>query len=596
MCGIAGAWGAVTPGTRGAVEAMTSALVHRGPDDSGFHSRQGIQLGVRRLSIVDVAGGAQPVYNETGEICVVANGEIYNHHELRTRLQGLGHRFSSQCDTEVIVHLYEEYGDRCVEHLRGMFAFAVADGGRLLLARDRLGIKPLYYSIVPGGVVFASEIKALLRCPELRPALDLQAFADSRAVGYPVGDRTFIEGVRGVLPGHTITVTRGPDGTAAAPSASAPALAVRRYYSLPAEHDEPMTFDSAQDLLIDMLRGIGRSHLAADVEVGLILSGGLDSTVLAMLARDAGRPVRTFSVAESLTHPDLVQATRVADDLGWPHHVTVLSFDDYVEAIPSYVHAQEAPGKFGGLPLYCLYRHVGTQVKACLNGEGADEVFGGYTEYSDRSLLARVRERGIRSYQRISHLGMELSPEALEVIDTVAAQQPYPVYLDRLLTSNLRDQLVRNHLELLDKSAMAASVEMRVPFLDHRLVDFVASLPARYKVNQAFGIQKHVLKRAALRAWGGDGPLADSVLRRKIGAPTAGSRSQAELTELCERELPDDYLTRHELGPCFPAKLDLLTHELFCEIFLAGRGASPEGLSMRDFIAERAGKALSLPA
>ena len=583
MCGIAGTWGAASSG---AVEAMTAALVHRGPDDSGFHSRHGVRFGVRRLSIMDVAGGAQPTYNETGEICVIANGEIYNHRELRAKLQAMGHRFSSHCDTEVIVHLYEEYGDRCVDHLRGMFAFAVADGDRLLLARDRLGIKPLYYSTVPGGVVFASEIKALLRCPELRPALDLQAFADSRAVGYPVGDRTFIEGVRSVLPGHTMTVSSGPDG---------PTLAARRYYRVPTEHDECVTFDSAQDLLIDMLRGIVRSHLAADVEVGLILSGGLDSTVLAMLARDAGRPMRAFSVADSPTHPDLVQAARVADGLGWPHHVAVLSFEDYIEAIPSYIHAQEAPAKLGGLPLYLLFQHVGGQVKACLNGEGADEVFGGYEEYADRSRLARIRESGLRSYRELGSLGVGLSPQALEVINTVAARQSYPEYLDRLFTSNLHDQLVRNHLELLDKCAMAAGVEMRVPFMDHQLVNFVIGLPARHKVNPGFGIQKHVLKRAALRAWGGDGPLADSVLRRKIGAPTAGSRSQTELIELCERELPTDYLTRHELGRCFSSKFDLLMHELFCEIFLAGRGTSPAGLSMRGFIAERAGQALSVP-
>jgi asparagine synthase (glutamine-hydrolysing) len=580
LCGIAGAWGAMSPG---AVEAMTAALAHRGPDDSGFHARQELRLGVRRLSIVDVPGGAQPVYSENGEVCAVINGEIYNHRELRAQLEAMGHRFSSHCDVEVIVHLYEEFGDRCVDHLRGMFAFAIADGERLLLARDRLGIKPLYYSVVPGGVLFASEIKAMLRCPELRPALDVQAFADSRAIGYPVGDRTFIEGVRAVLPGHTMAVARGPAG---------PVLEARQYYSIPAEHNESLTFDAAQDQLIEMLRGVVRSHLAADVEVGLILSGGLDSTTLAMLARDAGRSLRTFSVASGPNHPDMVQAARVADALGWPHNATAPSFDDYVSAIPAYTHAQEVPGTLGGLSLLLLYRRVGAQLKACLNGEGADELFGGYEEYISRRHRGWTLEARLRNFRGLSSIGITPSPRALDIIYAVSREQPLPVYVDRLLAENMRDQLVRMHLEVLDKCAMAAGVEMRVPFMDHRLVEFVMSLPTRYKVNLPFGIQKHVLKRAALRAWGSDGPIVDSVLRRKIGAPTAASDYRAKLAEMCERELPDDYLTRHEFGSCFSAKLDLLLHELFCEIFLAGRAADPADVSMHDFIAERAGKAL----
>lgn len=580
MCGIAGAAGSAGPDT---VVAMTSALTHRGPDDVGYHFRPGLWLGVRRLSIVDVPGGGQPVYNESGEICVIANGEIYNHRELRARLQARGHRFTSRCDTEVIVHLYEEYGDRCVEHLRGMFAFAIADGGRLLLARDRLGIKPLYYAAVPGGFLFASEIKALLRSGELTPALDLRAFADSRVVGYPVGDRTFIEGVRSVMPGHIMVVTEGPEG---------PALADREYYRLPAGHDETITFDEAQDRLISMLREVARSHLAADVDVGLILSGGLDSTVLALLARDEGGSPQSFCVASSPEHPDMIQAARVAGSLGLRHHCLVVGFEDYLGAIPAYIHAAERPGPLGGMGLLSVFQRASREVKTCLNGEGADELFGGYADYLVPEGLGSNLARGLRG---VNGAGLRLSDQTLEIIDTVARHESLPAYTERLLSVNMRDQLVQNHLEPIDKCGMAAGLEVRVPYMDHVFAEFVMSLPPEYKVHQGLRIQKYVLKRAALRAWGGDGVIADSILRRKIGAPAAASRYRERFARMLEHELPEDYLAGHELGRFFGSKLDLLLHELFCELYLTGRGTAPAGLSMRDFIAERAGRALALP-
>ena len=584
MCGIAGTWGRESGGGARTADAMTATLIHRGPDDVGSYARPGVRLGVRRLSIVDVAGGTQPFYDETGRICMVANGEIYNHDELRAKLRARGHRFASRCDIEVIVHLYEEYGDRCVDHLRGMFAFAIADGDRLLLARDRLGIKPLYHADVPGGVAFASEMKALLRHPDVRPRLDLQAFADSRALGYPVGDRTFIDGIRCLLPGHTMVVTKGPDG---------PTSEVTRYYRLPATHDESVSFDSAQDQLIETLRETVRSHLTADVEVGLILSGGLDSAVLAMLARDAGRPPHAFSVASEPGHPDLVQAGRLATGLGLPHSVTVMTFEDYLAAIPGFTHAQEVPGNLGNVGLYRLYRQAGTSLKACLNGEGADEIFGGYPEYLDQEHIGRFVKDRLRRLAAYGGSDIKPSAEVLEIIYAVARpRQSYEAYLERVFVHNLRDQLVRQHLEPVDKCAMAAGVEMRVPFMDHRLVELVLTLPTRYKVDSTFEIQKHVLKRAALRAWGADGPIADSVLRRKIGVPMAtGYRKKFDA--MCERRLPDDYLARHELGPYFVRKADLLLHELFTEIFLTGRGATPTELSLDDFISERAGRALA---
>jgi asparagine synthase (glutamine-hydrolysing) len=583
MCGIAGAWGTADDAL---VPAMTTALAHRGPDDSGLHTRGRVRLGARRLSIVDIAGGAQPFYNETGRICVVANGEIYNHDELRAHLVARGHRFTSRCDTEVIVHLYEEYGDDCVDHLQGMFAFALADGDRLLLARDRLGIKPLFYRTTGGVVLFASEIKALLRHPGPRPAVDVQALIDSFAIGLPAGERTFVEGVRSLSPGHTMVVTPGPAG---------PVTTTNRYYRVPTGPGDPIGFDAAQDALLDRLRETVRSHLAADVEVGLMLSGGLDSTVVAMLAREVSdRPLRTFSVADSAGHPDLLQAGWIAESIGTAHQGIVMSFDDYLAAVPAYTHAQERPGRLGGVSLHALYTLAGSQLKACLIGEGADELFGGYPEYIE----PRLRAGSVQSrLHALAARGVSPSPAALEVAELYLGRVPHGDYLDRLFAWNLAEPLVQDHLELHDKVGMAASLELRVPFLDHRFVEFVAGLPVEYKVNAKFGIQKHVLKRAALRAWGADGPLADSVLRRKIGGPSAGARHHATLTDLCERELPDDYLARHDLGFCFTSKRDLLMFELFEEMFVAGRGADPADFPLTEFLRERTGRAAAtIPA
>ena len=232
-----------------------------------------------------------------------------------------------------------------------MFALAVADGERLLLARDRLGIKPLYYAAVPGGIAFASEIKALgCVVQTCGRNFDTQAFADSVLLGFPVGDSTFLEGIRSLEPGHTMAVTRGPAG---------PVTQITRYYWLPAERDESITFDAAQDQLIELLRETVRSHLAADVEVGLVLSGGLDSATLAMAAADAGATPRSFSVGGGPSHPDLIQAAWLAASLGWPHEVALITCDDVVDAIPGYTYAQEGPGQTGGLGIYLLYACAG---------------------------------------------------------------------------------------------------------------------------------------------------------------------------------------------------------------------------------------------
>jgi asparagine synthase (glutamine-hydrolysing) len=569
VCGITGVLGAHRP----IVRDLNEAIRHRGPDGSGVHRKGAVQLGSRRLAVVDLDHGAQPIYDETGRICLVANGEIYNHAELRAGLIARGHRFAGGSDVEVIVHLYEEHGDRCVEHLDGMFAFALADGDRLLLARDRYGIKPLYYTLLPDGgpLVFASEIKALLRCPELQPALDRQAFADMAVLGYPVDGRTMIDGVRAVPPGHVMTATSWRD--------------VRlRAYRAGLRIAPVADFEQAQDRLMAALRGAVASHLAADVEVGLMLSGGLDSTLLAVLAREVvGGGLRTFAVADRPGHPDALHAARVAAELGARHETTLLGFDDYLAAVPGAIHALEHPRGLAGTPLVTLAAAVSRRVKVCLSGEGADELFGGYPEYVDpRARLRSLPER----LDAIAALGLSLSPRAAEIVDGMSAQ-PFHRYLDRVFEDNLREQLVAQHLEPLDRAGMSAGVEVRVPYLDRGVADLVRSLPSGYRVDSALGIQKYLLKRAALSSFPAVPTLTDAALRHKIGAPGAFWRHQQALGRLCDRTLPDGYRSRHELGRCLPDNLGLVMFDLFEEIFVHGRGTLPDGLTLPDFLRDR---------
>jgi asparagine synthase (glutamine-hydrolysing) len=576
VCGIAGVLGTADGST---VEDLAGALRHRGPDGAGFHRGSGPHLGSRRLAVVDLEGGAQPIYDERGRVCVVANAEIYNHAELRRRLEGLGHRFTSRSDVEVIVHLYEEYGDRCVEHLDGMFAFAVADGDRLLLARDRYGIKPLYYTVLPeaGRFLFASEIKALLRCPHLRPALDTQGLADSLVLGYPVDGRTLVDGVRSLPPGHLLTAT-GHGDVRTVPYRAAPVP------------DEVRDFDEAQERLMADLRAAVASHLAADVDVGLMLSGGIDSALLAVLATEvAGPGLRTFAVADRPRHPDAVQAARLAGELGCRHETVVLTFDDYLSALPGCLHALEDPNGWYGTPLYVLSARVGRDLKVCLSGEGADELFGGYADYLDPGRRAyQLRQR----LAALGALGLSPSPRAAEIVDA-AQERPFARYVDRLFADNLREQLVSMHLEPLDKAGMSAGVEIRVPYLDRDVAGLVTSLPLPYRVQPALGIQKYLLKRLVLSRYPHLGALADAALRRKVGAPGSGWRHKQALARLCEQSIPDSYRTRHEFGACFPEKLGLVMFDVFREIFLAGRGAPPDGLSVLDFINDRAGRRLA---
>jgi len=554
------------------VERMTDALHHRGPDARGFCWGRKAHLGATRLSIIDPDSGAQPTYNETGRLCIIFNGEIYNHHQLRADLRRSGHCFASETDTEVVIHLYEEYGEQCVHRLRGMFAFAILDEDRLFLARDRLGIKPLYYALLPEAqlFLFASEIKAILQCPQYTPRLDMRAFADSVVLGYPAGTETYLEGIRTLAPGHTMTVECG-DAVKVGEQL--------RYFHRDWVRDEAIGFEEAQHTLENALREAITTHLAADVEVGLTLSGGLDSTVLALLAAEqSAGPAMTFTVADDEQHPDLMQGRLVAEMTGGRHFSIVPTFDDYLRVIPGYIAAEEVPSTLSGLPFYFLCQKIATYLKVCLHGEGADELFGGYREYLDRQYRLSYM---LRRLPLLKQLGALPSDRVLEIAEGLSASR-FDDYLEQVFRINLSDTLERQHLNPVDKCGMAAGVEIRVPYLDDAVVELVGGFPLRHLVRTDLGIRKYILRRLCLKRFGSK--TVDVLLREKLGVPSACVQYMDRFDRLCNETLPDDYLSRHELGNCFESKRQLLLFDFFTEIFVTHRGNSENAGGVLDFL------------
>jgi asparagine synthase (glutamine-hydrolysing) len=538
---------------------MRDALHHRGPDGAGIFVENNVGLGHRRLAIVDVAGGHQPMANEDESIWVVFNGEIYNHTQLRSGLEARGHRYRTRSDTETILHLYEELGERCVERLRGMFAFAVWDRRRqrLLLARDRLGIKPLYYACTDGELLFGSEITAILAA-EIRPGLNTGILPEYLATRFVSGEETFFTGIRKLLPGRTLSwsLDRG--------------FCERRYWSLPPVSDaRDAPFDvQARELRLKLTRAI-ESHLMSDVPLGVFLSGGLDSTgIAALTAPMLSEPLRTFAVG--FDEPDaneLSYARLAAHAIRADHHEVVVSPQEFFAALPSLVWHEDEPMAFpSSVPLYFVSRLAREHVKVVLTGEGADELFLGYNRYRVTAwnqrlgrvyagaVPARARAgisrlvgdlpRAARRYATRSFLALPPNPRGLffenfAVFDDAArrrllteeqmgaAADPYAAglrcyeegsggSLDRMSDADLQTHLVELLMKQ-DQMSMAASIESRVPFLDDELVDHVAAMPARLKLR---GWQtKAILRRA----------LADVIPRpilhrRKMGFPVPVGR------------------------------------------------------------------------
>jgi asparagine synthase (glutamine-hydrolysing) len=532
ICGLVSLDGATAPDPA-VLAAMNETLLHRGPDSGGSVIDGPCGLAMRRLSIIDLAGGDQPIANEDGRIQVIQNGEIYNYRELMEELRGRGHTFSTQSDTEVLVHLYEERGPSFVEALRGMFAIAIWDAReqRLILARDRFGIKPLYYRVAGGTVSFASELKALLRQPGFSREIDPEALESFLAFNSIPSPLTIFTEARKLPAGHLLVAERGE-------------VTISRFARpTPAAVDQVRTEgdDALAAELRDRLRDSVRAHLVSDVPVGVLLSGGVDSAALtALAAGESGYRVSTFSIGfEESSFDELGQARLVAERYGTDHHELVLR-PDAVDLLPRLVDAFDEPfGDSSALPTYLVSQLAADTVKVVLSGEGGDELFGGYYTYVADRLAPRVGRAATflrplvellpSSSEKVSfdykakrfmrgahlppverhHAWKEIfSPEAQdELLADDRVSDPVDAYraryaetegapeLARLQDLDLGIYLVDDLLVKTDRASMAHSLEARVPFLDTEVAELALALETRQKVR---GLSKKRLLRRAV--------------------------------------------------------------------------------------------------
>ncbi len=534
---------------------MRDVLEHRGPDEEGLYANGNIGLGHRRLSIIDLRHGQQPMLSADKSLCLTYNGEIYNYHELRTKLIARGCSFSTRCDTEVVLKAYAVFGEDCVKHLRGMFAFAIWDARRkrLFLARDRLGIKPLYYSVQRGELTFASEIKAILAAG-VRPVMNSEVVPELLANRFIAGQQTLFSGIYKLLPGHVLTWSR------------AKGVEIRRYWHLP-ETLSPADIsmhEQAQKLRIRLEETL-RSHLISDVPIGLFLSGGIDSTGLgAMMAPMVREPIKTFSVGFRDTAADESRWARMAAAaIGSEHYETVVTPERFFDALPRLIWQEDEPIAFpSSVPLYYLSRLAAGHVKVVMSGEGADELFLGYNRYRvtawnqrfstaytksvpqavRRALQSRIahfprkarrylersflgQASGIRSlfFENFSVFPTAMQAQGLRKPEVLLEHDPYAPanecyesapggILERMSYADMQTYLVELLMKQ-DQMSMAASLESRVPFLDHQLVEYAAAMPARYKL-------RGWTTKAVLREAFADKIPGAILKRRKMGFPT----------------------------------------------------------------------------
>ena len=630
MCGIAG-YVTRTPAGRSTqvIRRMTDIISHRGPDDCGFHHDEFASLGHRRLSIVDLTMGKQPMFNERRNLCIIYNGEIFNHADLRVDLEAAGHRYHSRSDTETILHAYEQYGADCVQHFRGMFAFAIWNSVErtLFCVRDRMGIKPFYYFYDGQLFAFASEIKALLQHPGISATFERSLLSEYLAFGYTSDDRTLFKGIRKLLPGHRLMLT--PDS-----------LQVERYWDTP-RTEPPIELDDSEWIAEcrNRLEETVRMRLMSDVPLGMFLSGGVDSSAIAaLMARMVTGRVKTFAVGyREGAFSELGYAAEVARTIGTDHHEVMIGRDEFFNALPKLIwHEDEPMLGPASVPLYFVSKLAAQEVKVVLSGEGADELFGGYARYSfylrnepwmkpyavlPAALRGWVRDRLERSdlmngtvRRKLYHtlLGRAPTFESFYLDNFYAAftaedqerllqrhggSSPHASvrhYFDAAANMTLIDRLLyidqKTYLvELLmkqDQMSMAASIESRVPFLDHPFVEFAARVPGHLKVRNGEG--KYILKRAVE-----DLLPHDIIYRKKMGFSTplqkwlrdesAGSVFEllrdpdGLLAEYVSRSALDTLLERHARG-----RIDatdriwrLLNLQLWGRIFLSGEPDVP---------------------
>jgi asparagine synthase (glutamine-hydrolysing) len=534
MCGIAGAFridgGGGAPLPEHVLRRMTEVIDYRGPDDAGFVSGEGCSLGARRLSIIDVEGGHQPFASESGRVWAAQNGEIYNHDDLRAELRARGHVLRSRCDTEVLPHLYEDHGPALAERLRGMFAVAAwdRDARRGVLVRDRLGVKPLYYAIVDGLVVFGSELKCVIASGLVSDELDPEAIAAYLTLGFVPGPMTPLRDVRKLAPGQRLVVEGGR-------------ARLETWWSYPAPDPDPTprSVDEWAEIVLDKLDESVRLRLMADVPLGAMLSGGLDSSlIVALMTRHMDQPVKTFSVGFPDEGSELPDAERVAAFNGAEHHALEVALSTDADDLAKLTwHLDEPLADLSSVGFLALCELAVKDVTVALSGQGADELFGGYRKHRVASLAeswgripgparalaaAALRHGPGRSGKLLEALqcadpaarllassGM-VHPElrgdlfagalaehagAAERVVRGHLAAPGAAPLEAALYLDAKLGLVDDMLTYFDRASMACSLEVRVPFLDHELVELCARVPTSVKVHRLQG--KHVLREAS---------------------------------------------------------------------------------------------------
>lgn len=553
MCGISGIVSPQETPSMDLLQSMTRTMRHRGPDDEGFHCESGVGLGFQRLSIIDLSGGHQPMSSAEGNLHIVFNGEIYNYRLLRKSLEATGrHRFQSSSDTEVILHLYQEFGEECVRHMRGMFAFAIWDSREksLFAARDRFGKKPFVYAQLGQSLVFASELKALLKHPAIRKDIHYPAIDLYLSLQYIPSPYTIFSQIKKLPPAHRLRWKAGQ-------------LTLERYWDPAFLPKTSMSFEDAKDVMMAKLKESVELRMIADVPLGAFLSGGKDSTtVVGLMSQLSSKPVQTFTIGfEEQTYSELPEARLIAKHFGCDHHEFIVK-PDTVDILPKLAwHYGEPYADSSALPSYYVSQMTRQHVTVALNGDGGDETLAGYPRYQAMKFMAWWEKvpRGLRRtlMAALSHvpdappphaklwrvkrlLGLGLDEDSSDYLDTLCfmqeSQKPSlytdfmarhtapptaPDYLnqilsrasdlpgiDRYLYADMMSYLPECLMVKMDIASMANSLETRSPFLDHEFVELVATFPDSWKL-RGLTHTKYILDQA-LQGW-----VPDRILKKK---------------------------------------------------------------------------------
>ncbi len=576
MCGISGFFG---NSDLTLAKRMLGAIAHRGPDDFRVNSFGAHSLGAARLEIEGGAAACQPLIDEQAGIAVVFNGEIYNYQQLRHELESAGFRHDQGGEIEVIKNLYLCYGNDFPHKLTGMFAIAIFDERRnsLLLARDPIGIKPLYYTVQGRTLAFASEIKGLLQIDTVTPVFDMEALEGLMTFGYVFQqERTLFRGIKQISPGTTVLF----DGKT---------VSAKQYYSAPpaqyaTQKEGPLNFDETAINVRKLLAEAVQSHLShGSTQKAFYLSGGIDSSfITTMAATELSHPVVAYTLADDESSDDLQYARKVARALGIEHREVPVDLNSYLHALPDYIHHYEhvvAGGIFdihGGLAFHILSGEIAKEFKVAFSGEGADELFGGYywTYTHPCGFSDRIRKRK-------ASVGANGSVAAA-VNDLFPQPEDAEVYRKNLLDWLMKGGLSNYHLCSVDRSCGAFGFEIRPVYLDTNLADAAQRLPIEYKLGEDGRRTKVILKEAARPLFAKLG--IESVLtREKLGMPWAVRNLESSIQGWADGQISNKYLAGHPYRRFLTGKLEACMFDLFYYIFMVNRGVLDEGFSIQDF-------------